>query len=48
MTADTVPSPVHLKAVAGPSQPDPSPALEQLYRGFERELLVPLLSLIHI
>jgi gentisate 1,2-dioxygenase len=42
MTADTVPSPVHLKAVAGPSQPDPSPALEQLYRGFERELLVPL------
>jgi gentisate 1,2-dioxygenase len=27
---------------AGPGQPDPSPELEQLYRGFEQELLVPL------
>ncbi len=26
----------------GPGQPDVTPALEQLYRGFERELLVPL------
>jgi gentisate 1,2-dioxygenase len=42
MSADSTPSPVRLKAVAGPGQPDPSPELEQLYRGFERELLVPL------
>jgi gentisate 1,2-dioxygenase len=42
MTIDVTPSPVRLKAVAGPGQPDPSPELEQLYRGFERELLVPL------
>ncbi|PTT93186.1 cupin [Pelomonas sp. HMWF004] len=35
-------SPVHLKAVAGPGQPEPSAALEDLYRGFEREMLVPL------
>ena len=42
MTVDATPSPVRLKAVAGPGQPDPSPELEQLYRGFERELLVPL------
>jgi gentisate 1,2-dioxygenase len=42
MSVDLTLSPVHLKAVAGPGQPDPSPALEQLYRGFERELLVPL------
>ena len=42
MTVDAVPSPVRLKAVAAKGQPEPSPALEQLYRGFERELLVPL------
>ena len=42
MSIDLTPSPVRLKAVAGPGQPDPSPELEQLYRGFERELLVPL------
>lgn len=42
MTVDVTPSPVRLKAVAGRGQPDPSPELEQLYRGFERELLVPL------
>jgi gentisate 1,2-dioxygenase len=42
MSVGATPSPVRLKAVAGPGQPDPSPALEQLYRGFERELLVPL------
>ena len=35
-------SPVRLKAVAGPGQPEPTPELEQLYRGFEEELLVPL------
>jgi gentisate 1,2-dioxygenase len=39
---DTVASPVRLQMQAGPGQPEPSPALEQLYRGFERELLVPL------
>ena len=42
MTADLTPSPVRLHAVTGHGQPDPSPALEQLYRGFEQELLVPL------
>lgn len=42
MTIDIAPSPVRLKAVAAPGQPDPSPALEALYRGFESELLVPL------
>jgi gentisate 1,2-dioxygenase len=42
MTVNATPSPVHLKVVAGPGQPDPSPELEQLYRGFEQELLVPL------
>ena len=39
---DTVASPVRLNAVAGPGQPEPTAALQQLYRGFERELLVPL------
>jgi gentisate 1,2-dioxygenase len=42
MTVESTPSPVRLKAVDGPGQPDPSPELELLYRGFERELLVPL------
>ena len=42
MTVDVTPSPVRLKAVAAPGQPAPSPELEALYRGFERELLVPL------
>lgn len=42
MTTDLTPSPVRLHAVAGRGQPDPTPALEQLYRGFEQELLVPL------
>lgn len=42
MTGDTNLSQVRLKAVAGPGQPEPSPELEQLYRGFERESLVPL------
>ncbi len=35
-------SPVHLKAVAAENQPAVTPALEDLYRGFEKELLVPL------
>lgn len=42
MTTDVTLSPVRLKAIAAPGQPEPSPALEQLYRGFEQELLVPL------
>ena len=42
MTDDSVPSPVRLQARSGPGQPEPSPALDDLYRGFERELLVPL------
>jgi gentisate 1,2-dioxygenase len=37
-----VDSPVRLHAVAGDHQPPVTPALEELYRGFERELLVPL------
>ena len=41
-TGDNTVSPVRLEAVAGPGQPEPSAELEQLYRGFERELLVPL------
>jgi gentisate 1,2-dioxygenase len=39
---DAIASPVRPKAVAGPGQPEPSAELESLYRGFERELLVPL------
>ena len=35
-------SPVRLRAVDAPGQPDVTPALEDLYQGFERELLVPL------
>jgi gentisate 1,2-dioxygenase len=41
-TTATTSSPVQLKAVAGPGQPTPSPELDDLYRGFEKELLVPL------
>ena len=39
---EAIPSPVKLSAVAAPGQPEPTPALEQLYRGFEQEMLVPL------
>jgi len=39
MTTDT---PVRLSAVDAPDQPDVTPALQELYRGFEQELLVPL------
>jgi gentisate 1,2-dioxygenase len=35
-------SPVTLRAVDSPGQPAPTPELEELYRGFEQELLVPL------
>ncbi|MCC7326524.1 MAG: cupin domain-containing protein [Burkholderiales bacterium] len=42
MPAHTLPSPVRLLATSGPGQPEASPELEQLYRSFERELLVPL------
>lgn len=35
-------TPVRLRAVASPGQPKVTPALEQLYRDFESELLVPL------
>ncbi|GAB2680790.1 cupin domain-containing protein [Thalassiella azotivora] len=38
----TITSPVRLDAVDAPDQPTPSPALADLYRGFEQELLVPL------
>ena len=37
-----IPSPVKLMTKAAPGQPEPTPALEQLYRGFEQEMLVPL------
>ncbi|TRV75763.1 cupin domain-containing protein [Streptomyces sp. 130] len=35
-------TPVRLQAVTAEGQPEVTPALEELYRGFERELLVPL------
>lgn len=35
-------SPVRLQAAAAEGQPEVTPALEELYRGFEQELLVPL------
>ncbi|MDP9900822.1 cupin domain-containing protein [Variovorax ginsengisoli] len=41
-TLNVQPSPVRLQAVVAPGQPEPTPALDALYRGFERELLVPL------
>ena len=41
-TTEHVPTPVRLTAAAGPGQPDPTPELDSLYRGFEQELLVPL------
>lgn len=42
MTPDTPTSPVQLHASTDPGQPEPSPELEDLYRGFEKEMLVPL------
>jgi gentisate 1,2-dioxygenase len=38
----TIESPVQLAVVDAPDQPDPSPELQELYRGFEAESLVPL------
>lgn len=38
----TTGSPVRLQAVSAEGQPEVTPALEELYRGFEQELLVPL------
>lgn len=35
-------SPVRLEAITAPDQPDHTPELDELYRGFESELLVPL------
>lgn len=42
MHMSTTETPVHLQAISAPDQPEVTPALEALYRGFERELLVPL------
>src|SRR5687767_13931186 len=42
VTQSPAESPVRLTATASPDQPTPTPELEQLYRGFEQELLVPL------
>ena len=42
MSASPVETPVKLRVVAAPDQPDVTPDLEDLYRGFEAELLVPL------
>jgi len=39
---DQIASPVQLSSVDAPDQPRPSAELEELYRGFEKELLVPL------
>lgn len=39
---EQIASPVSLSAVDAPGQPPPTPALDELYRGFEQELLVPL------
>ena len=39
MTPDTPTSPVQLHASQDPGQPEPSPELEDLYRGFEKEML---------
>ena len=38
----SIPSPVSITAGDGPGQPERTPELEELYRGFEKELLVPL------
>ncbi|MFD2468655.1 cupin domain-containing protein [Amycolatopsis silviterrae] len=42
MTSTPARTPVRLAAVDAPDQPAVTPALENLYRGFEKELLVPL------
>lgn len=40
--SELTPSPVKLTAADAPGQPEPTPELQALYRGFEKELLVPL------
>lgn len=42
MSSDIASSPVRLDLIDAPNQPTPTPELDQLYREFERELLVPL------
>ncbi|PXY26814.1 cupin [Prauserella sp. PE36] len=42
MTREQLASPVSIVDSGGPGRPDPSPELSELYRGFERELLIPL------
>ncbi|WP_409464649.1 cupin domain-containing protein [Amycolatopsis sp. GA6-003] len=42
MPSTPAPTPVQLAAVDAPDQPAVTPALRNLYRGFEQELLVPL------
>ena len=42
MTTSQIDSPVQLVAADAPDQPTPTPELDELYRGFENELLVPL------
>lgn len=42
MTASQIDSPVRIVAEDSPSQPAPTAELRELYRGFEKELLVPL------
>jgi gentisate 1,2-dioxygenase len=39
---ETAAGPVRLTVTDSPGQPEPTPALAELYRGFEQELLVPL------
>ncbi|WP_418953307.1 cupin domain-containing protein [Streptomyces cinnabarinus] len=41
-TQPSLASPVRLQAVSAQGQPEVTPALEELYRGLEQELLVPL------
>lgn len=42
MTTSQIDSPVQIVAEDSPDQPTPTAELQQLYRGFEKELLVPL------
>lgn len=42
MPDTTLPSPVKLPVIDGPTQPTPSSALADLYKGFEQEMLIPL------
>jgi gentisate 1,2-dioxygenase len=42
MSTTPLVNPVRLSAVSAADQPDVTPALEELYHGFEQELLIPL------